>query len=58
MCYLPMDVEALRVVLEEQPVSGKIVEEAITAQRFVQEYLYNVNPIIAVRSCSLSFGSG
>lgn len=47
MCYLPMDLDALRDTLADQPVTGRTVEDAITAQHFVREYLFNVDPVVA-----------
>lgn len=47
MCYQPLDLETLRTLLLQIPTTGKTVEDALAAQRFVQDYLYNVDALMA-----------
>ena len=47
LCYQPLDVDTLRELLAEEPVTGKTVEDALSAQRFIKGYLYNVDSVLA-----------
>lgn len=47
LCYLPLTLEELRTALAQQAVSASTVENMTTAQAFVKEALYNVEPVMA-----------
>lgn len=47
LCYQPMTVEELRAMLAEQSNDRSTVENMQTAQAFVRDYLYNVEPALA-----------
>lgn len=47
LCYLPLTLEELRTALARQTVSASTVENMTTAQAFVKEALYNVEPVMA-----------
>lgn len=47
LCYQPMALDELRAALARQTVSASTVENMTTAQAFVKEALYNVEPITA-----------
>lgn len=47
ICYQPLDTEALIALLAEQPVAGDPLQDIQTAQAFVRDYLYNVEPGVA-----------
>lgn len=47
LCYQPLDVDTLRELLAKEPVTGKTVEDALSAQRFIKGYLYNVDSVLA-----------
>ena len=47
LCYLPLTVEEMRASLLALPVSAAAVENVQTAQRFVRESMYNIDPTVA-----------
>lgn len=47
MCYLPMNLEGIRIVLSALPVKNAVVDDLQTARAFVEEFLYNVDSITA-----------
>jgi putative DNA primase/helicase len=46
LCYLPLTVEEMRAALLALPVHAAAVENIQTAQRFVRECLYNIDPTV------------
>ncbi len=47
IAYQPLDVDELKAVLVTLPVTNTIVTDLTTASKFVEEYLYNVDIVIA-----------
>ena len=47
MCYQPMDLDGIRIVLGSLPVKNAVVDDMQTARGFIEEYLYNVDSITA-----------
>ncbi len=47
LCYKPMSLEGIRTVIASLPVSGNVSEDMQTAGKFVQEYLYNQEVVMA-----------
>lgn len=47
ICFQPLDTEALAEFLAEQTVTGDPLRDIQTAQAFVRDYLYNVDPGVA-----------
>jgi putative DNA primase/helicase len=47
LCYQPLTVEEMRAALLALPVSAAAVENVQTAQRFVREFMYNIDPTVA-----------
>ena len=47
LCYLPMSIDGLRDIIAELPVTDKVLDNMQTANRFVEEYLYNQDNVIA-----------
>ena len=46
-CYQALDIDTMRVLLKEQPVTGSMLDDMKTAQTFTKEFLYNVDHVIA-----------
>ncbi|GHV27019.1 hypothetical protein FACS18948_3700 [Clostridia bacterium] len=47
LCYKPLDLDSLRALLEEQPVTGIVSDDLVLAQGFIKEYLGNVDAVTA-----------
>lgn len=47
MCYQPMDLDGIRIVLGALLVKNAVVDDMQTARGFIEEYLYNVDSITA-----------
>ena len=47
ICYVPMSLEGLRDIIAALPVEGKVLDNMQTANKFVEEYLYNQDNVIA-----------
>jgi putative DNA primase/helicase len=47
LCYKALSIEELRVFLRELEVSKSAVDNVTSAQDFVRNYLYNIDPVVA-----------
>jgi len=47
LCYKPMTANELLILLNSFEISGSAIEKIKTIKEFIQDYLYNVEPVIA-----------
>lgn len=47
LCYRPIGIECMRELIAALPVTDKILDNMQTANRFVEEYLYNQDNVLA-----------
>ena len=46
-CYHALELSKLREVLARQPVENSVVDDLQTAKKFIEDYMYNVDPVTA-----------
>lgn len=47
LCYMPLDVEGLRLFLSEQEVKDTPTDNLQIVRSFIADYLYNIEPVVA-----------
>lgn len=47
LCYLPADNDVVLEVMRELPVTGDLLRDVQTAKKYVTDYLYSQDPVIA-----------
>lgn len=47
MCYQPMSLDGIRIILGSLNVANAVVDDLQTARKFVEDYLYNVDSLTA-----------
>lgn len=47
LCFLPLSIDGIRVLLQQQKVQNAVVEDLQTARNFVSDYLFNVDTVTA-----------
>ena len=47
LCFQPLSIDGIRVLLQQQKVQNAVVEDLQTARNFVSDYLFNVDTVTA-----------